>query len=302
MKRELRTRCYTGTRGIALRRLVGSCVLAFVFGSGASASQAQRSPLGFQLARAAHDVTAAFQRRSAVFVQGTYDQLNAPAGAADLYPTYPFAPSTSRVQWTIAALDTDRSTVCFTVQPRNLTDWQSVVQGISRAGLTPATTGCAQTTGLSVPAGFPVAINANMVLDRRSVALPTAAVSGLSLSLSTDGTVTAIEPGPTSVAAILQAHAGQTSTPVTVQVTNNTAFDTLALVNITTTPGFTSGANDCAALALGQTCSVSLAFNPAQVGGSSAGRLRMTFAHHLTDGTVDALPELTVTFFGEQLP
>ena len=284
-----------------LHALKSLMLVAAVLPGLARAVPAAEPVIGPQLARAAHDVTSAFYRRGAVFVPGTYDQLAAASSSADLYPAYMFAPTSGLIHWTLAAVDADVSTACFTVHPQNMTDWKSVVQAMSTTGLTPSTPNCAATSALTPPTQFPIAINAKLSLDRRSVPTPTAAAAGLGIAINASGTATAIAPGPTTVGAVLQAYGGQSSGTVALQVTNSTGLGPLALTDISATPGFVLGTSDCASLEDGQACSVPVTFSPSVGSVSTAGRVRLSFVHRLSDGTVDSSPELTVTVFGQVL-
>ncbi|WP_150126542.1 hypothetical protein [Burkholderia cenocepacia] len=286
------TRIKAAARAVLLAVAVLPCVAHAV---------APEPVIGPQLARAAHDVAAAFYRRGVVFVPGTFDQLAPASSSTDLYPAYGFAPTSGLIHWSLSDTDSDVSTACFTVQPRNMADWKSVVQAMSVSGLTPATQDCGAAATLSAPSQFPIAINAKLALDRRSVAMPTAVTPGMSIAINAAGTVTAITPGPTTVAAVLQAYSGQSSASVTLQVTNSTAMGPLSMTDISATPGFAVGATDCASLDVGQTCSIPVTFSPASGAASTAGRVRVSFIHRLADGTADATPEVTVTFFGQLL-
>jgi hypothetical protein len=286
--------CHPGT-------LKGLVLVAALLPGLARAVPAPEPVMGPQLARAAHDVTSAFYRRGAVFAPGTYDQLPAAASNADLYPAYMFAPTSGLIHWSLAAADGDVSTVCFTVHPQNMADWKSVVQAVSAAGLTASTLGCAAPSSLTTPTQFPIAINAGLSLDRRSVPTPTAATTGLGIAINASGVAKAIAPGPTTVGAVLQAYGGQSSGVVTLKVTNSTGVGPLAMTDISATPGFVLGTSDCASLEAGQACSVPVTFSPAAGSLSTAGRVRVSFVHRLPDGTVDFSPELTVTVFGQVL-
>jgi hypothetical protein len=284
-----------------VRALKGLMLVTAVLPGLARAVPAAEPVMGPQLARAAHDVTSAFYRRGAVFVPGTYDQLAAASSGADLFPAYMFAPSSGLIHWTLAAADADVSTACFTVHPQNIADWKSVVQAMSTTGLTPATSDCAGASTLTTPTQFPIAINAKLSLDRRSVPTPTAATTGLGIAINAAGTATAIAPGPTTVGVVLQAYGGQSSGTVALQVTNSTGLGPLTMTDISATPGFVLGTSDCASLDDSQACSVPVTFSPATGSVSTAGRVRLSFVHRLSDGTVDSSPELTVTVFGQVL-
>jgi len=257
-------------------------MLVLLLGAGTSASHAQTPTLGLQLARAAHDVTAAYLRRAAVFEAGTFDQLPAAASASDLYPAYPFAPSPGRVSWSLTALDTDRSLACFQVTVQNQDEWNSVAKAMLAPGiapLVPQSQNCSAAAVLTKPVRFPAAVFSAVTLDRRGAAAPTLADPGLGMNLVSGSTTTPVQTGPGRVAAILQSYPGQKSATVVLQVVNQTGTGPLTLTGVTSTPGFETGTTDCNGLAAGGSCSVPIDFNSTLVSGSTAGRVRVTFAY-----------------------
>lgn len=291
-------------------------MLVLLLGAGTSLTHAQTSTLGLQLARAAHDVTAAYLRRAAVLQGGTFDQLPAAASASDLFPTYMFAPSRGRVSWTLTALDTDRSLACFQVTVGNQDEWNSVAKAMLASGIAPLVSqnqNCAAAAALTKPAGFPATVFSALTLDRRGTAAPTLASPGLAMNLVSGTTTTPVATGTGAVAAILQTSSGQKSATVTLQIVNQSSNGPLTLTGVTSTPGFETGTTNCDGLAAGRNCSVPIDFNPALASGSTAGRVRVIFGYtpagwcnkpgtHCKPG--DAPPvtlEVTATVYGQVL-
>ncbi|EEF26605.1 conserved hypothetical protein [Ricinus communis] len=227
-----------------------------------------------------------------------------------------FAPSTGRVAWTLKALDADTSLACFQVAVQNQDEWNSVAEAMLTNGIAPLvaqSVNCAAATTLAKPARFPAAVFSAVTLDRRSVAAPTLADPGLGMNLVSGTTTRPVQTGPGGVAAILQAYPGQKSATVVLQVVNQTGTGPLTLTGVTTTPGFETATTDCNGLTAGRSCSVPIDFNSALVSGSTAGRVRVTFAytppgwcnkpgnHCKPSGLPPVTIELTATVYGQVL-
>lgn len=212
--------------------------------SGVAHSAATGMP---RMERMAHDVEGAFFRKYAhVNTQGVQPDVNT-AELSALFPRWGFQPASSPgTSWEISATSSDEALICLKGVASDLSAWSATISRLARSGYVLADAACQAAERWSAPSAFPANFALTKVLNRKSVPLhsifpATIDVGGL---MFTNPVVPAVRLQREVPHMLTLLNPSQGTTPVSVL-----SVETLGQVGV---------AHDCATLAPGQACTLTL--------------------------------------------
>lgn len=226
--------------------------------------------------RGVSQVERAFNRRQSQLDTAGL-QPAAPGDLAQLFPTYGFIPTGTRLTFSLTALDALRTQVCARYTATTLEEWRGAVVGFSMKGMSLMDSTCGIAVGQVAPTAYPANVYALEVLDSQNVPTRTVlpgypAVSGASSSaVANPSIVLSAIPGQWSDPAVITI----TNPPVVVS-TNPVTYQTTGIAAITARPGFEI-THACSVIAAGDSCNVTIRYQGVASEGHRVGNIRIQF-------------------------